>query len=188
MGRPVKWRRVNRMPTTLQFLPSDREGNTAIDTHPEENILLLEEYEAIRLKDLEGLEQEECAEQMQISRPTFQRILTTAHQKVADSLIHGKGIRIAGGNATRGVCPVRCLDCGHVWEDKVETLSMDRMSYSCPLCHSNRIVCAPFGGLGNGAGSQYRFCQRNCWRRGVNQQINLSESERDQDADHQDSD
>lgn len=188
MGRPVKWRRVNRMPTTVQFLPSEKEDSTTTRTRPAENILLLEEYEAIRLKDLEGLEQEVCAEQMQISRPTFQRILTIAHQKVANSLINGKGIRIAGGNATRGVCPVRCLDCGHVWEDRIETLTLEKTSYNCPVCHSNRIVCAPFGLNGQGRGEQNRFCQRGCWRRGRNLQLSGEESERDQDADHQDSD
>jgi predicted DNA-binding protein (UPF0251 family) len=63
----------------------------------EEVILTVEELEAIRLKDLEGLEQEECAERMGISRPTFFRIINSARSKVAEALVKGKAIRIEGG-------------------------------------------------------------------------------------------
>jgi len=63
-----------------------------------ENQLTLEEIEAIRLRDLEHLEQVECAAKMNISRPTFQRVLGSARQKVADSLLAGKALRIEGGN------------------------------------------------------------------------------------------
>ena len=128
MGRPVKWRRIDQMPSVLQFLPAQQKGASA-----GENVLLIEEYEAIRLKDLEGLEQEACADQMQVSRPTFQRILISARQKVADSLIHGKGIRIAGGNYTRNICPVLCLDCGQRWDESLEILTARQADYP-PLC------------------------------------------------------
>jgi len=60
----------------------------------------------------EVLEQEDCAGQMQISRPMFQHILMNARQKIADSLIHGKGIRIEGGTFTPQCLPVQCLPCG----------------------------------------------------------------------------
>ncbi len=188
MGRPVKWRRVDHIPTTLHFLPAPEGDGKDENGKNNENVLLLEEYEAIRLKDLEGLEQEECAEQMQISRPTFQRILATAHQKVADSLIHGKGILISGGNATRGICPVRCLDCGYVWEDRIETLNREKTDYACPRCHSTRIVCAPVGPRGNGRGMQNRFCQRGCWRSDWSRQLDNEESERETHAEHHDPD
>jgi uncharacterized protein len=64
----------------------------------EEIRLSVEELEAIRLKDLEDLEQEQCAEKMNISRPSFVRIIDSARQKVAEALIQGKAIRIEGGN------------------------------------------------------------------------------------------
>jgi predicted DNA-binding protein (UPF0251 family)/predicted Fe-Mo cluster-binding NifX family protein len=64
----------------------------------EEIDLSIEEAEALRLKDLEGLEQEQGAEKMNISRPTFQRVLATARKKVADALLNGKAIKIGGGN------------------------------------------------------------------------------------------
>jgi predicted DNA-binding protein (UPF0251 family) len=59
--------------------------------------LSVEEAEAIRLKDLEGLEQEQGAEKMNISRPTFQRLLASGRQKMADALLKSKAIKIEGG-------------------------------------------------------------------------------------------
>jgi predicted DNA-binding protein (UPF0251 family) len=115
MPRPVKWRKIEKMPSVLQFYPKVNNLKTA-----GENVLKLEELEAIRLKDLEGLEQGDCAEKMEVSRPTFQRILIAAREKVADSLVNGKSIRIEGGKYTRGIHPVRCLDCGRVWEESAE--------------------------------------------------------------------
>ena len=49
--------------------------------------LAVEELEAIRLKDLEGLDQESCAVRMKISRPTFHRVLSSARLKVAKALV-----------------------------------------------------------------------------------------------------
>jgi len=63
-----------------------------------EVILPVEEYEAVRLKDLENLEQEECARKMNISQPTFHRLVLSARKKIADALINGKAIKIEGGN------------------------------------------------------------------------------------------
>ena len=56
MARPTKWRKINKLPTVQYFVPSENR----IEEVPE-NILKLEELEAIRLKDLESLEQDECA-------------------------------------------------------------------------------------------------------------------------------
>lgn len=138
MARPVKWRRIENMPRFLNFTPLGQGQRTV-----EENVLKLEELEAVRLKDLEGLEQEDCATRMEVSRPTFQRILIAAREKIADSLIHGKSIRIEGGNYTRGICPVRCLDCGKVWDESIERLENDDSDYNCPDCHSQRLECCP---------------------------------------------
>ena len=59
--------------------------------------MALDEVEALRLADLQGLYQEQAAVQMQISRPTFARIIEAARRKVAEALIHGKALRIEGG-------------------------------------------------------------------------------------------
>lgn len=60
--------------------------------------LTVDELEAIRLADLEGLYQEEAAKRMNVSRQTFGRIVEAAHRKIADALVHGKGLSIEGGS------------------------------------------------------------------------------------------
>jgi len=60
--------------------------------------MIVEEYETIRLIDLEGLTQEECAIQMNIARTTVQHIYNTTRKKLAESLVNGSVIRIEGGN------------------------------------------------------------------------------------------
>jgi len=62
-----------------------------------EVVLTLDELESLRLADLNGLYQEQAAEKMKISRPTFARIVEEARRKVADALIHGKALRLEGG-------------------------------------------------------------------------------------------
>jgi hypothetical protein len=85
-----------------------------------EIVLALDEFEAIRLADLEGLYQEQAAERMSVSRPTFGRILAAAHRKVAEALAHGKTLKIEGGTirmerprSPRCDCP-RCRRAGDV--------------------------------------------------------------------------
>ena len=66
--------------------------------HLEEVILTVDEFEAVRLKDYEGLEQTEAAKKMNISQSTFQRIYESARKKIADAIVNGKAIRIEGGS------------------------------------------------------------------------------------------
>ncbi len=61
---------------------------------PEEIDLLIDEYEAIRLSDIEGLTMQQWAKKMGISAPTFNRMVNTAHKKITDALISGKTINI----------------------------------------------------------------------------------------------
>jgi uncharacterized protein len=87
--RPHKERRVRGNPNATYFKPS------GIPTRDLEKIhLFLSEFEAIRLKDYEQLDQQTCAEEMQISQPTFHRLLLSARRKVGDALINGKAIAI----------------------------------------------------------------------------------------------
>jgi predicted DNA-binding protein (UPF0251 family)/DNA-directed RNA polymerase subunit RPC12/RpoP len=152
MARPTKWRKIEHIPAVPYFIPSDKE----IIELPE-NTLKLEELEAIRLKDLEGLEQGECAERMEVSRPTFQRILLSAREKVADSLINGKTIHIEGGNFTRNICPIRCNVCGKEWKDSFENLeAIKNENYVCPECGSVDLVCQGI--------CKDKFCRKNCWQ------------------------
>jgi predicted DNA-binding protein (UPF0251 family)/predicted Fe-Mo cluster-binding NifX family protein len=93
MARPCKCRRVCCLPQATYFKPAGI-PLLALD----EVCLTIEEAEALRLKDITGLNQEESALCMNISRPTFQRILACARKKTADALLNGKAIRIEGGN------------------------------------------------------------------------------------------
>lgn len=93
MPRPTKKRAVEFVPEITYFKPAGVPLNQM-----EEVELAYEELEALRLKDVEGLDQQESSERMEVSRPTFQNILTNAREKVSDALINGKAIRVKGGN------------------------------------------------------------------------------------------
>lgn len=93
MVRPRLCRRVKFNPNVNYFKPR---GISLREL--EEIILNVDEFEAIRLKDLEGLEQEEASIKMNISRPTFQRLLSSGRKKIANAIINGKAIKIEGGN------------------------------------------------------------------------------------------
>ena len=67
----------------------------------EEINLTLDELEAIRLADFDGLYQEDAAKKMNISRQTFGNIINSAHKKIADALINAKALKIEGGNIER---------------------------------------------------------------------------------------
>ena len=95
MPRPRIRRRISFQPGITYFKPA---GVRMIEL--EETILTFEELEAIRLIDLESVEQEKAAKQMNISQPTLSRLLKSARKKIADAIIHGKAIRIQGGNYT----------------------------------------------------------------------------------------
>ena len=99
MPRKPKCRRVEFLPDVTYYKPAGIPLRFL-----EEVSLSLEEVEAIRLRDIEGLEQEQAAKRMHISRPTFQRVLSVARQKIADALLGGKAIRIRGGNFELNIC------------------------------------------------------------------------------------
>ena len=92
MPRPFCPRRVAGRPAVSIFKPI----RIPVD-QLEEVVMTLDEFEAIRLADLEGLYQEEAAAAMSVSRPTFSRIIESAHRKIADALVHGKALRMEGG-------------------------------------------------------------------------------------------
>ena len=82
----------------------------------EEIELSIDEFEALRLADLEGLYQEEAAARMEVSRATFARIVEASRRKVAAALVHGNALRIGGGPvAFAGQRSFRCESCRHDW-------------------------------------------------------------------------
>ncbi|APM38016.1 DUF134 domain-containing protein [Clostridium kluyveri] len=93
MARPRKWRKVCTLPQINKFGPVDisKDINEPI-------IMTVEEYETIRLMDLEGLNQEESASVMGVARSTIQRIYDDARKKIAKSLVNGKILKIEGGS------------------------------------------------------------------------------------------
>jgi predicted DNA-binding protein (UPF0251 family) len=147
MGRPCLWRRVSFLPPITYFKPAGIPLAGLAEVR-----LLVEEAEAIRLKDLEGLGQEACAQKMSISRTTFSRILDLARQKVADALLNGKAIRIEGGNFEMAVRRFRCIT-GHEWEVPFETMITAPPEF-CPECQTPSIM--PVWPPGFGWGSHRR--------------------------------
>ena len=148
MPRPPKLRRVEFIPQVTVFKPA---GVSLRDL--EEEVLTVEELEAIRLKDLERLEQEECAERMQVSRPTFQRVLSSAREKVARALVEGKAIRFEGGTYRLALGQFRCGACSYEFEAPFSA-ARSGADPACPHCGAKRGKRVGRAGRGHGHGCE----------------------------------
>lgn len=114
MARPQRCRRICQEPLVREFLPDGV-------TEPEDIGLTLDEFEAIRLVDLEKHTHEQCARQMDISRSTVTEIYESARYKIADSIVNGRRLKIEGGNyrlcdgssdwCSKQQCDKRCGQC-----------------------------------------------------------------------------
>ena len=93
MPRPRRRRLVGRMPRATYFKPAGVRLQQL-----NEVVLGVDEFEAIRLKDFEGLNQEEAATKMGISQPTFHRLVLAAREKTSDAIVNGKALKIEGGD------------------------------------------------------------------------------------------
>ncbi len=101
----------------------------------QEIILLLEEYETIRLLDYRGMTQEEAARHMQVSRPTLTRIYENARRKVAQAFVEGRGILIRGGDFFFDTNWFKCSSC------KASFSSYERnVEIKCPVCNSEKLI------------------------------------------------
>jgi uncharacterized protein len=131
MARPKNCRRVGALPGAVYFKPR---GVRLVDL--EEVALGVDEFEAIRLADLEGLYQEQAAEKMKVSRPTFGRVLASARRKVAEALVQGKALKIEGGEYEMNeMRSFSCLNCGHHWREPFGT----GRPGECPACHGGNF-------------------------------------------------
>jgi predicted DNA-binding protein (UPF0251 family) len=131
MARPINCRRVGSIPRVDYFKPRGIPLSVL-----EEIILTVDELEAVRLADLEGLYQEQAAERMNVSRPTFGRIIESAHKKVAEALVKGKALKIEGGEfAMVSMRRFKCNDCRHSWEPPYGAGRPGK----CPSCKSGNI-------------------------------------------------
>jgi uncharacterized protein len=126
MPRPIKQRFVSCSPRALTFKPA------GVPLRDLDVVLLsFDELEALRLADLLGDSQEEGAAKMNVSRPTFGRILARSRKKVAGALVLGKGLEIGGGDVVRTHhTRVRCGRCRQPW-DVPATVGN---SFRCPHC------------------------------------------------------
>jgi uncharacterized protein len=153
MPRPIKCRRVNFLPPVKYYKPVGIPIRNV-----EEVCISVEEVEAIRLKDLDGLEQAEAAEMMNISRPTFHRILNSAHHKIAEALFGGKAIRIGGGNFEIPPCHFKCINL-HEWDVPFD-VDKNTLPVICPTCQAQEIKCShPFEAKECVKSGNMRCCQ-----------------------------
>lgn len=127
MGRPHKKRNVSYNPNVSYFKPRGIPMKELLESR-----LTVDECEAIRLADYEGLSHEAAGESMGVSRATFGRIIEQARKVVADALINGKAIRIEGGSYQFVETERRfaCKACRHQW---VEPCGTGRPPV-CPEC------------------------------------------------------
>ena len=159
MPRPKQCRRVSYSPDCTYFKPAGIPTSTL-----EEVVVAVDELEALRLADVEGLYHEKAANQMGVSRRTFGRIIDSARKKVAQALIQGMALRIEGGVIEMAKQRTfRCGDCEHEWQLPFGT---GRPS-ECPQCQSKNFRRAeeergrrgkgrggPSNRVGAGAGSE----------------------------------
>jgi len=139
MARPKKMRSVQRPPLFSVFKPAGvRRGEL------QSLELTLDEFEAIRLADHLGLDHAESADQMDISRSTFSRLVEQARHKIALFLVEGRQLQIDGGNIHFQGNLIRCHSCGHMFNTAFEA-ELDQ----CPRCGSTNLIDLA-GGYGHG--------------------------------------
>ena len=126
MPRLEKERRVDNPPPVSGFKPIGKPRAGL-----EEVILTLDEYEAIRLADGLALTQQQAADKMGISRPTFSRLIEKARKKIADMLTLGLLLKIEGGTVCFRKTLAQCSQCGKVFSPEHR---------NCPYCGSEKIL------------------------------------------------
>lgn len=139
MPRPEKKRIVSSPPLFSSFKPT---GVGRRNLKP--IIMSLDEYEAVRLADYQGLDHVEAAALMEISRSTFTRLIEKARAKVARFIIEGNELSIEGGNIHFRGNIIRCLDCEHMFRTSIEQVLTE-----CPSCGSKKLLDVA-GGFGHG--------------------------------------
>jgi len=130
MPRRKRHRLVTKEPPVSVYKPA---GIPAMEL--EEILITIDEFEALRLADFEGLSQRDASTAMQISQPTFNRVLSSARHKVASGLVQGFVLRIEGGRyrLADGTGILECIDCGASVDMSSENKS------SCHACGSTRL-------------------------------------------------
>jgi len=130
MARPQFNRIVHEPPLFTDFKPIGVRGHDL-----EQIVLTLDEFEAFRLADQLGLSHASAADEMEISRSTFSRLIEKARKKIADFIILGKTLTIGGGTVHFRVNIIQCKDCGHMFK-----INFEQNITECPTCHSKKII------------------------------------------------
>jgi predicted DNA-binding protein (UPF0251 family) len=128
--RPKKNKMVSSPPLYSGFKPVGIRRDMLQDI-----TLEIDEYEAIRLSDYEGLDHTDAAAEMEISRSTFSRLIEKARSKVASFLIEGRMLQIEGGKIHFRDNVLKCQSCGHIFNIDIG----NRLS-KCPECGSDRLL------------------------------------------------
>ena len=145
MPKPQDNRMVLEPPLFSAFKPL---GITGKDL--EQIQLALDEFEAFRLADYNGLSHAEGADEMGISRSTFSRLIEKARKNIADFIIQGKLLTIEGGSVHFRNNIIRCQRCGHMFK-----INISNTISECPACHSKHLINLA-GGFGHGKCCQYK--------------------------------
>lgn len=130
MPRPQFKRIVNEPPLYSHFKPAGLKSQGS-----KQIVLTLDEYEAFRLADHLSHSHATAAKEMDISRPTFSRLIAKARKKIADFLILGGVLTIDGGSVHFRVNKLLCHDCGHL----LKVPFTDDIS-ECPECQSEKML------------------------------------------------
>lgn len=146
MPRPCKTRRVVCGPQIMSFKPC------GLPRDQLETIRLsVDELEAIRLADFEGLYQEEAAKAMNVSRQTFGNIVTKAHKKVAEFLLKSSFLTIEGGHVELQSCKLACTSC----QNELTIPCGANIPETCPVCDNKTFYCVKKSTENN---------KQKCWR------------------------
>ncbi len=141
MPRPRKCRRVCGLPENQSFVPAQNAQKAEI-------VLTVDEYETLRLIDREGLSQEECGAYMDIARATVQQIYQSARRKVANMLVEGLPLKIAGGDyrLCDGSEAIHCCGkcCRKAAMQPLKPKENSRMKVMIPLDEDKKSVCQAF--------------------------------------------
>jgi len=131
MARPRCNRRVGCLPDWNYFKPRGVPSYLL-----EEVVLTVDEFEAVRLADLEGLYHEQAAAKMSVSRQTFGRIIESARRKIAEAIVNGKALKIEGGDVhVSDAQDLRCPFCRNALNELP-----DGAPQQCPKCR-RRFGC-----------------------------------------------
>ncbi len=139
MPRKKKQRMVDSPPAFSNFKPIGIRRNML-----QRITLDLDEYEAIRLADHMSMEHSEAADEMEISRSTFTRLIEVARSKLAQFIIEGKELYIEGGNIHFRENLIRCNSCGQMFN-----MNIKKSITNCPDCNSEDLLNLA-GGFGHG--------------------------------------